>query len=51
MFNSFFLFIMILAFKHMHLIPDSDVFLCIPLYLLSYCPLDSLFRQTPMPNY
>ena len=27
MFNSDFLFIMLLAFKHTHLIPDSDVFL------------------------
>ena len=38
MFNLVFLFIMLLAFKHTHLIPDSDVFLCIFLDLLSFCP-------------
>ena len=35
MFNSFFSFIMLLAFKHMHLISALDVFPCIPLHLLS----------------
>ena len=34
MFNSVFLFIMLLEFKHTDLIPDSDVFLCIFLDLL-----------------
>ena len=38
MLNSDFLFIMLLAFKHTHLIPDYDVFLCIFLDLLSFCP-------------
>ena len=38
MFNSVFLFIMLLAFKHTHLIPDYDVFLCIFLDLLSFFP-------------
>ena len=38
MFNSVFLFIMLLAFRHTHLIPDSDVLLCIFLDLLSFCP-------------
>ena len=37
MFNSVFLFIMLLAFKHTHLIPDYDAFLCIFLDLLSFC--------------
>ena len=31
MFSSVFLFIMLLAFKHTHLISDFDVFPCIPL--------------------
>ena len=38
MYNSVFLFIMLLAFNHTHLIPDSGVFLHILLYLLSFCP-------------
>ena len=42
MFNSDFLFIMLLAFKHTHLISDSDVFLCIFLDFLSFCPPTSL---------
>ena len=35
--NSFFLFIMLLAFKHTHLISALDVFPCIPLHTLSAC--------------
>ena len=42
MFNSFVVFIMLLAFKHTHLIPDSDVFLCIPVHRLSSCTFFSL---------
>ena len=50
MFNSVFLFIMLLAFKHTHLIPDSDVFLCIFLYLLSFCPCPPIvFFDFPPP--
>ena len=52
MFNSFFLFIMILAFKHTHLIPDSAVFLCILcilLHLLSFCPPIVFFDKPPCP--
>ena len=37
MLNSFFLFIMLLAFKHTHLISSFDVLPCIPLHLLSSC--------------
>ena len=50
MFNSFFLFIMLLAFKHTHLIPDYDVFLCSPLHLLSSCTFLALFDKTPYPT-
>ena len=46
MFNSDFLFIMLLAFKHTHLISDSDVFLCIFLDFLSFCP-PIVFSTTP----
>ena len=35
--NSFFLFIMLLAFKHTHLSSALDVFPCIPLHPLSAC--------------
>ena len=37
MVNSFFLFIMLLSFKHTHLISVLDVIPCIPLHLLSSC--------------
>ena len=37
MFNSFFLCIMLLAFKHIHLISSLDVPPCIPLHLLPSC--------------
>ena len=47
MFNSVFLFIMLLAFKHTHLIPDDDVFLCIFLDLLSFCPPIVFFDNPP----
>ena len=47
MFNSVFLFIMLLAFKHTHLIPDSEVFPCIFLDLLSFCPPIVFFDSPP----
>ena len=50
MFSSVFLFIMLLAFKHTHLISDFDVFPCIPLRLLSSCTFRAfllLHRQLP----
>ena len=50
MFNSDFLFIMLLAFKHTHLIPDYDVFLCIFLDLLSLCPPIVFFDNPPCPT-
>ena len=50
MLNSDFLFIMLLAFKHTHLIPDSDVFLCIFLDLLSFCPPIVFFDNPPCPT-
>ena len=37
MFNSSFLFIILLAFKNTHLISSLDVLPCIPLHVLSYC--------------
>ena len=51
--NSFFLFVMLLAFKHTYLIPYYDVFLWIILHLLSFYPpivfFGQLVRQTPCP--
>ena len=47
MFNSIFLFIMLLAFMHTHFIPDYDVFLCIPLHLLSSCTFWAFFDKPP----
>ena len=43
---------MLLAFKHTHLIPDSDVFLCIFLDLLSFCPCPPIvfFDFPPCPT-
>ena len=35
-------------FKHMHLILDYDVFLCILLYLLSFCPSIVFFSSIDM---
>ena len=50
MFNSVFLCIMLLAFKHTHLIPALlDVFLCILLYLLSFCPPIFFFDKPAWP--
>ena len=49
MFNSFFLLIMLLAFKNTHLIAASDVILCILLYLVSFCPID-FFDKLPCPT-
>ena len=46
-FNSVFLFIMLLAFKHTHLISDLDVFPCIPLHLLSSCTFRTFFDKPP----
>ena len=46
MFNSVFLFIMLLAFKHTHLISDLDVFPCIPLHLLYI----AFFDKPPCPT-
>ena len=45
MFNSVFLFIMLLAFKHTHLISDLDVFPCIPLHLVSSCTFRAASRK------
>ena len=42
-----FLFIMLLAFKHTHLISDLDVFPCIPLHLLSSCTFRAFFDKPP----
>ena len=50
MFSSVFLFIMLLAFKHMHLISDLDVFPCIPLHLLSSCTFRAFFDKPPCPT-
>ena len=50
MFNSVFLFIMLLAFKHTHLISDFDVFPCIPLHLLSSCTFRAVFDKPPCPT-
>ena len=47
MFNSFFLFIILLAFMHTHLISALDVFPCITLHLLSSCTLLAFFDETP----
>ena len=40
---------MLLAFKHMNLIPDSDAFLCILLHLLSFCPPVGFFNKPSCP--
>ena len=50
MFSSVFLFIMLLAFKHTHLLSDLDVFPCIPLLLLSSCTFRAFFDKPPLPN-
>ena len=50
MFNSFFLIIMLLAFKHTHLSSDLDVFPCIPLHLLSSCTFRAFFDKPPCPT-
>ena len=50
MFSSVFLFIMLLAFKHTHLISDLDVFPCIPLLLLSSCTFRAFFDKPPCPT-
>ena len=50
MINSFVLFIMLLAFKHMHLISALDVFPCIPLHLLSSCMFRACFDKPPCPT-
>ena len=47
MFNSVFLFIMLLAFKH--LISDLNVFPCIPLHLLSSCTFRAFFDKPRAP--
>ena len=48
--SSVFLFIMLLAFKHTHLISDLDVFPCIPLHLLSSCTFRAFFDKPPCPT-
>ena len=48
--NSFFLFSMLLAFKHMHLISALDVFPCIPLHPLSACTFWTFFDKPPCPT-
>ena len=50
MFNSVFLFIMLLAFKHKHLISDLDEFPCIPLHLLSSCTFRAFYDKLPCPT-
>ena len=50
MFSSVFLFIMLLAFKHTHLISDLDVFPCISLLLLSSCTFRAFFDKPPCPT-
>ena len=50
MFSSVFLFIMLQAFKHTHLISDLDVFPCIPLHLLSSCTFRAFFDKPPCPT-
>ena len=49
-FHSFFLFIMLLAFKHTHLISALDVFPCIPLHLISSCTFWAFFDKPPCPT-
>ena len=41
--NSSFLFIILLAFKHTHLISSLDVLPCIPLHVLSSCTVLAFF--------
>ena len=48
--NSFFLFIMLLAFKHTHLSSALDVFPCIPLHPLSACTFWAFFDKPPCPT-
>ena len=48
--NSFFLFSMLLAFKHTHLISAVDVFPCIPLHPLSACTFWAFFDKLPCPT-
>ena len=50
MFNSFFLFIMLLTFKHTHVISALDVIPCIPLHLQSSCMLGAFFVKPPLSN-
>ena len=50
MFNWFFLCIMLLAIKHTHFIPVSGVFLCIRLFLISFCPPIVFFDNPPCPT-
>ena len=50
MFNSFFLLIILLAFKHTHLISYLDVLPCIPLPLLYSCTCLAFFDKPPCPT-
>ena len=50
MFNSSFLFIILLAFKHTHLISSLDVLPCIPLHVLSSCTFLAFFDKPPCPT-
>ena len=50
MFNSVFLFIMLLALKNTHLFSDFDVFSCIPLHLLSSYTFRAFFDKPPCPT-
>ena len=50
MFNSFFLFIILLAFKHAHLISSLEVLPCIPLHLLSSWTFLAFFDKLPCPT-
>ena len=43
MFNSSFLFIILLAIKHTHLFSSLDVLPCIPLHVLSSCTFLAFF--------
>ena len=46
----FFVFIILLAFKHTHLISSLEVLPCIPLHLLSSCTFRAFFDKPPCPT-
>ena len=43
-------YVIVCPFKHTHLISALDVFLCIPLHLLSSCMFRAFFDKPPCPN-